>query len=195
MLKGRGDSMDWIAIGTLAAAVVAAIAAAWAAVVSHRQMKLTERAADFELPIVEATVMRVDEQPDWTQISLEMRNRAPVALDLLTVTLVAPANVGLLSDSEATDQPGEVWEAHELLNPLPADRAKTTVAQTGHMNRAGAVGRHLAGDTELVTLYAHCPLPRMFEERNPRLSLEMRWRDHTTKTFAMAVNVIKPSTT
>lgn len=187
--------MDWIGIGTLGASLIAAIGAVWAVVVSRQQLALAEKANEPDHPIVEATISPVDGQPEWCMIHLLMRNRAEIALDLLGVTIVKPADVGMLTDRDAHDAALNRFGDRDLSNPLPTAKVSRSVEKAARMERAGSSFQHGSGPTAVTVIYAHCPASRFATEPDPLLSLEMRWRDHTTKTFAMAVKVIKPNTT
>ncbi|AWC25442.1 hypothetical protein CO731_04939 [Aminobacter sp. MSH1] len=191
---GTGEVMDWLAIGTLGAAIVAAGAAVWAALVSHRQLRLSAHASQPELPVVAATIQAVEDEPDWSLVVLEMRNRAPISIDLLTVAIENPQSIGLLNYEAAHGSAPNDFNERTLMSPLPTAQTKRTVAATTSMGRAGYQSQHSPGELAIANVYAHCKPSRFAEERAPRLRLEMRWRDHTTKTFAMAVNIIKPNT-
>lgn len=185
--------MDWIAIGTLVAALVAAVGAVWAALISQRQLAIAKQASSLPLPIVEANIEPVPGQSAWSAIHLRMRNRADIPVDLLRVKQIAP-KAGLLSSPDAHEAAMSNIDAPRLFDPLPAEKAAATVKATGRMGPAGSDARHGGGEWAVATVYCHCALSRLVEEPQPRLSLEMRWRDQTTKTFAMAVNIIKPNT-
>ncbi|MFC3208104.1 hypothetical protein [Aquamicrobium soli] len=187
--------MDWIAIGTLVAALVAAVGAVWAAIISQRQFALAKEAAELPLPLVTATPSPVDHQPAWTCITIEMRNRAQVAIDLLKVSFEQPAGGKMLPNEQVYKDAEPSWEPRPMVDTFPAELASGTVSATAYLNRVGTASKHDSGEFNFVTVFAHLPPSRFTEEPQPRLILEMRWRDHTTKTFAMAVNVIKPSVT
>nr|DAH84799.1 MAG TPA: hypothetical protein [Caudoviricetes sp.] len=185
--------MDWIAVGTLVAALVAAVAGVWAAMISQRQLTLTVRASDLPQPTVQANIQRVRGQPDWSVITLSLRNRADVSLDLLCITLEAPANTGILPSNDAFAPRSGPNGPRVLYDPLPAEKASRTITCAIRIGRAETESL-VAGEMAYTTVYAHCDPSRFGLEPQPRLNLEMRWRDHTTKTFEMAVNIIKPNT-
>lgn len=193
MMCDMGETdIDWISVGTLFASLVAAVGAVWAVVISQKQLDLAAAATGPSLPVVEADMREVRGHPGWTEISVVMRNTAPIAIDLLGVTILRPKNTRLLLYADAYESAGVEWTAGAMKEPLPAELTALTVNQTGYMTRAGTPHQHGSGPVDSFTVYAHCPISRLIEDPEPRLSLEMRWRDHTTKTFAMAVNVIKP---
>lgn len=185
--------MDLIAIGTLIASLIAAVAAVWAVVVSRQQLTLTEEAAKPQMPLVVAQAGELEGRPDWLTITVSMQNRANVPLDLLRVTIDRPEGVGLLRRQDAEDEASAPWNEKPLMDPMPADRATRTIAQTAYMNVAGARAEG-ARDADYFTILVGCPLTRLVAEPEPRLTFELRWRDHATKTFSMTVNVIKPKT-
>jgi hypothetical protein len=146
------------------------------------------------LPSVAAYPAAVDDHSGWTRITVEMRNRTAVPIELLSISFVEPATGKMLREDQVRKNAGRNWEPRPMLETFPAGRAARRVAATALLNPIGSTSQYDSGGFACVTVYAHLPLSRFEEKPQPRLSLEMRWTDQPAKTLAIAVNVIKPKT-
>lgn len=189
-----GGKMAWITGGTLAAALIAVFCVVQVCAISRRRYSTDKEPAGPNLPVVVAYPAVVDDHPDWTRITVEMRNRAAVPIELISIGFTKPANGKLLLEDQVRKNTGLNREPRPMLETFPAGLASKRVAASAYLSRIDPTNRYEPGEFAYVTVYAHLPLSRFEKEPRPRLNLEMRWRDRTAKTFAMAVNVIKPKT-
>ncbi|MDX8438340.1 hypothetical protein [Mesorhizobium australafricanum] len=177
--------MDLVAYGTLVAAVVAAIAAVWSSVVSHRQLNLTRSTSATPMPVIAATMRAVEDQPDWTCVQIQLTNRADVPLTVLSASLQRP-KAPLLSSEAATD-PEDIYQSR-LLNPLPIEKASDELL-IGHGVRAiGSTRFDVRADLTYFSVYAHRVA---LKGKPPQLSVKLQWQDHEAAIFTMLVNVTK----
>lgn len=181
--------MDFVAYGTLVAAVIAAIAAVWSSVVSQRQLNLTRDANASPLPVVNATLTQVEGQTAWTKISVRLTNRSDVPLLVLSLKIERPKHSRLLSSDDAVDDPTHYNP--KFLNPLPLDRAKDEI-DIGHF--VGAIGStrfESKADLTFFNVYAHRSGEHVSRAETPQLAMKLQWQDHEASIFHMTVNVIR----
>lgn len=176
--------MDWIGWGTFAAAIVAALASVWAALVSHRQLRLASRQADAPEPTVEASLVAIEGRTDWCELRLIVRNNAPIAMDLLSAAVTRPRG----ARSIYRDPSGGPPLRGSLLVP---EIARAEIAIDQRIEKSGHPGHR---DVLRVEILVHSPLHRFQKESRPSMRLTLRWRDQAAKQFAIAAKLINPRT-
>tara|TARA_R100001594_G_scaffold69528_1_gene103838 strand:- start:159 stop:752 length:594 start_codon:yes stop_codon:yes gene_type:complete len=189
-----GKPMDWIAIGTLFAALISAAASVWVAHFSARQWSLVRQSAQPDEPLVEVIASALESQPDWTVIEIGIRNRASIKLDLIDIEVITPRGTGLLGQGAAFAPTSQPWNGRELLDPLPSESTSKSISPGILVGQAGEFSDHRPREFVSTRVYAHSKLSRFLDESDPKVRLIFRWRNHAANKFMIIASIIKPNT-
>ncbi|MER9912229.1 hypothetical protein NKJ71_16520 [Mesorhizobium sp. M0050] len=181
--------MDLVAYGTLVAAIIAAVAAVWSSVVSHRQLNLTRGANAPPFPVVNARLSSVDDQPDWAGIDVHLTNRADVPLTVLSLEMERPKPCRLLPSDEAYEDPKGYNPKKS--NTFPLDRARKEISIGYGPGPVGSTRFSSAGDVTHFSFYAYDPGELLRKEDRPQLAMKLRWDDHEASIFLVIVTITR----
>jgi hypothetical protein len=181
--------LELVAYGTLVAAIIAALAAIWSSVISQRQLNLTKSASSPPLPVVNARLSPVGNQPAWSSIGVSITNRADIPLNVRAVEFARPRHLLLLTDKNAYDDPDQYNPT--FLDPLPLDRAKAEVELGNWVGAVGSTRFGSARNAVHFTFYAHDPAGLLPKEERTQFAIKLQWEDHDATMFPMTVTVMR----
>jgi hypothetical protein len=177
---------------SLVGVFIAAFAATWSAIVSHKQWRLTLKEQRHHLPEMFVEAEPVIGHPGWTRLLIRIDNKANVDIDVLTFEVTKPAGTRILPWEKAHIQ--NRYNEFQLRGTLPDSETVTALAMDRTLPKAGtAADRHDTGDRMSGEIYVHRSPSSWGSKPSSRFTL--RWRDSQAQKFTVPCTVTMSAST